>query len=83
MLSIGPKATLRQIDDISKLNEDTVVVPQKTAKAITAKIIEVKPYKWVEVIDNNKKATKSKQKFCHCSWSGVVHSAITAFLEER
>lgn len=54
-LSIDPKATLRQIDDISELNEDTIVVPQKSAKALTTKLIEVKPYKWIEIIDKGKK----------------------------
>lgn len=55
LLAIGPKATLRQVDDISELNEDTIVVPQKSTKAITAKIIEVKPYEWIEVIDKGKR----------------------------
>lgn len=55
LLSIGPNATLRQINDVSELKEDAIVVPQKSAKAITAKIIEVKPYKWIQVIDKGKR----------------------------
>lgn len=44
LLSIGPKATLRQIDDINELEEDAIVVPQKSGKAITVKVMKVKPY---------------------------------------
>lgn len=55
LLAIGPKATLRQIDDINDLEEDLIVTPQKSLKARTAKLIEVKPYKWIEVIDKGKR----------------------------
>ena len=53
LLSIGPKATLRQIN-IDEL-ENPIVVPQKSAKALTAKLIEVKPYKWIQTIDEGKR----------------------------
>ena len=55
LLAIGPKATLRQIDDINDLEEDLIVTPQKSLKARTAKLIEVEPYKWIEVIDKGKR----------------------------
>ena len=35
--------------------ENPIIIPQKSAKAITAKTIEVKPYKWVDLIDKGKK----------------------------
>ncbi len=53
LLSIGPKATLRQVN-IDEL-ENPIVVPQKSAKALTAKLIEVKPYKWIQTIDEGKR----------------------------
>lgn len=53
LLSIGPKATLRQVN-IDEL-ENPIVIPQKSTKVITAKIIEVKPYEWIEIIDKGKR----------------------------
>lgn len=53
LLSVGPKATLRRVN-IDEL-QDAIVVPQKSTKSLTIKIIEVKPYKWVQVIDEGKR----------------------------
>lgn len=53
LLSIGPKATLHQVN-VDEL-QDAIVVPQKSAKALTIKLIEVKPYKWVQIIDEGKR----------------------------
>ena len=55
LLSIGPKATLRQIDDINELGKEAIVIPQKSVRARTAKLIEVRPYKWIEIIDKGKR----------------------------
>ena len=55
LLSIGPNATLRQIDNINELGKEAIVIPQKSARARTAKLIEVKPYKWIEIIDKGKR----------------------------
>lgn len=70
LLSIGPKATLRQINYINELEENAIVVPQKSAKAITAKIIEVKPYKWIEVIDKGKR--QIEEEFFKNDKSGCI-----------
>ena len=35
--------------------ENPIVVPQKSTKALTTKLIEVKPYKWIEIIDKGKR----------------------------
>lgn len=53
LLSIGPKATLRQVN-IDEL-ENPIVIPQKSTKALTTKLIEVRPYKWIEIIDKGKR----------------------------
>ncbi len=68
LLSIGPKATLRQVN-VDEL-QDAIVVPQKSAKALTAKIIEVKPYKWVQIIDEGKR--KIEQELFKNSLSGAL-----------
>lgn len=70
MLFIGPKATLRQINDLNELEEDLIVVPQKSTKAITAKIIEVEPHKWIQVIDNGKR--KVEEEFLKNAKSGCI-----------
>ncbi len=53
LLAIGPKATLRQVDNDEQ--NHTIVVPQKSNRALTTKIIEVEPYPWIEVIDKGKR----------------------------
>ena len=68
LLSIGPKATLRQVN-IDEL-ENPIVVPQKSAKALTTKLIEVKPYKWIEIIDEGKR--KIEQELFKNSLSGAL-----------
>ncbi len=77
---------------------------KKSAKALTAKIIEVEPYKWVQVIDEGKhkieqglmknalsgvltknspilQGSNSLKSHLYKLWSGIVHSALTKFLE--
>ena len=78
LLAIGPKATLRQIDDINELEEDLIVIPQKSFKARTVKLIEVEPYKWVEVIDKGKK--QIEEEFFKNTKSGG-RTAKTPFLQ--
>lgn len=65
-LSIDPKATLRQVN-INEL-ENPIVIPQKSTKALTTKLIEVEPYKWVQVIDEGKR--KIEQELFKNSISG-------------
>lgn len=68
LLAIGPKATLRQVD-IDELNE-AIVVPQKSTKALTTKIIEIEPYPWVQAIDEGKR--KIEQELIKNSLSGAL-----------
>lgn len=49
----------------------------KSAKDITAKIIEVKPYKWIEVIDNQKR--KVEEEFLKNAESGCITEKIALF----
>ena len=106
LLSIGPNATLRQIDNINELGKEAIVIPQKSTKALTTKLIEVKPYKWIEIIDDGKRQieqelfknslsgaltknspilqeSNSLKSHLYKLWSDIVHSALTAFLEEK
>ncbi len=68
LLSIGPKATLRQVN-IDEL-ENPIVIPQKSTKALTTKLIEVKPYKWIEIIDEGKR--RIEQELFKNSLSGAL-----------
>ena len=68
LLSIGPKATLRQVN-IDEL-ENPIVVPQKSTKALTTKLIEVEPYKWIQVIDEGKR--QIEQELFKNSLSGAL-----------
>ena len=34
--------------------DSVIIVPQKSARALTNKIIEVEPYSWIQVIDEGK-----------------------------
>lgn len=52
LLAIGPKATLRQVEPDEL--DSAIIVPQKSARALTNKIIEVEPYPWIQVIDEGK-----------------------------
>ena len=104
MLTTNPKATLRQVN-IDEL-ENPIAVPQKSTKALTTKLIEVKPYKWIEIIDDGKRQieqelfknslsgaltknspilqeSNSLKSHLYKLWSDIVHSALTAFLEEK
>lgn len=76
LLAIGPKATLRQVN-VDEL-QDAIVVPQKSAKALTTKIIEVEPYPWVKVIDEGKH--KIEQEFIKNSCSRAL-TEKTPFLQ--
>jgi len=44
--------------------------PQKSAKALTAKLIEVNPYPWVKVIDEGKR--KIEQEYMKNALSGAL-----------
>lgn len=66
LLAIGPKATLRQVN-IDEL-DNPIVVPHKSTKALTTKLIEVEPYKWIQVIDEGKR--KIEQELFKNSISG-------------
>ncbi len=68
LLAIGPKATLRQVN-IDEL-DNPIVIPQKSTKALTTKIIEVKPYKWIQVIDEGKR--QIEQELLKNSLSGTL-----------
>lgn len=46
-------------------------LPQKSAKALTAKIIEVKPYEWVQVIDEGKRKIE-QELMKKCLISGAL-----------
>lgn len=50
--------------------ENPIVIPQKSAKALTAKIIEVEPYPWIKVIDEGKK--QIEQELLKNSLPGVL-----------
>lgn len=86
--------------------ENPIVIPQKSTKALTTKLIEVKPYKWIEIIDDGKRQieqelfknslsgaltknspilqeSNSLKSHLYKLWSDIVHSALTAFLEEK
>lgn len=78
LLSIGPNATLRQIDNINELGKEAIVIPQKSTKALTTKLIEVKPYKWVEIIDEGKH--EIEQEFIKNSYSRAL-TEKTPFLQ--
>jgi len=54
------------------------VIPQKSAKALTTKIIEVNPYPWVKVIDEGKR--EIEQEFIKNSYSRAL-TEKTPFLQ--
>ena len=86
--------------------ENPIVIPQKSTKALTTKLIEVRPYKWIEIIDEGKRkieqelmknaksgcitknspilqGSNSLRSHLYKLWSGIVRSALTAFLENE
>ena len=50
--------------------ENPIVIPQKSTKALTTKLIEVKPYKWIEIIDDGKR--QIEQELFKNSLSGAL-----------